>query len=108
MSEIRTHEQVVRIIGILAQEANDDGVCGREELGPQTRQAIEWLSATDAALRAENARLSRIEAAARELFRALDYVVPAWRDETCVIGGDEVNRAWCSLESALSAPPEEK
>lgn len=52
MSEIRTHEQVVGIIGILAQEANDDGVNEREELGPQTKQAIEWLSATDAALRA--------------------------------------------------------
>jgi hypothetical protein len=52
VSEIRTHEQVVGIIGILAQEANDDGVNEREELGPQTKQAIEWLSATDAALRA--------------------------------------------------------
>lgn len=52
MSECRTHEQVVGIIGILAQEANDDGVNEREELGPQTKQAIEWLSATDAALRA--------------------------------------------------------
>lgn len=59
MSEIRTHEQVAGIIGILCEEVANDVEMGAEERGDATRRAIEWLTATDAALRAENERLRR-------------------------------------------------
>ena len=57
MSEIRTHEQVAGIIGILCEEVANDVEMGAEERGDATRRAIEWLTATDAALRAEVERL---------------------------------------------------
>ena len=57
MSEIRTHEQVAGIIGILCEEVANDVEMGAEERGYATRRAIEWLTATDAALRAEVERL---------------------------------------------------
>lgn len=52
MSEIRTHEQVVGIVCTLAMEAHNDAEHEREEYGTRTRQAMRWLEATDAALRA--------------------------------------------------------
>jgi len=51
MAEIRTHEQVLGIIGVLAHEANDDGVEDRSEYSAETRAAWLWLEETDAALR---------------------------------------------------------
>jgi hypothetical protein len=103
VSEIRTHEQVVGIIRILAQEANDDGVNEREELGPQTKQAIEWLSATDAALRAENERL---RAAAREAHAALTRLADSaayWANYDVPVGiVAEVDEAKARLAGALS------
>lgn len=59
MSEIRTHEQVVGIVCTLAMEAHDDAEHEREEYGTRTRQAMRWLEATDAALRAEVERLRK-------------------------------------------------
>lgn len=44
-----------------------------------------------------------VREAAERLFRALDHACPDWREETCVIGGDDVNLAWCALEAALDA-----
>ncbi len=59
MAEIRTHEQVVGIVCTLAMEANNDAEHGREEYSTQTRNAMRWLEATDAALRSELAAAER-------------------------------------------------
>lgn len=56
--------------------------------------------------RTHGPRLLAVASAATELFRALDYTTPGWRDETCVIdeNSDEVNVAWCGLENAIDNP----
>jgi len=72
MSEIRTHDEVIGIVGILAQEAYDDCDAGREQLGAQTNQAIEWLIATDAALRlALETATARAQSLSNELLDAI-------------------------------------
>ena len=40
------------------------------------------------------------------LFATLDRVAPGWREETCTVGGDDVNRAWSELERALGLGPD--
>lgn len=64
------------------------------------------VCADKAAAEARAERLEGVDAAARELFRALDYVTPGWRADTCVVHGDEVNRAWFELEKKLGQGPD--
>lgn len=52
------------------------------------------------------ARLLAVAQKALALFAALDYVTPGWREDTCTVGGDEVNRAWYGLEKSLGQEPD--
>ena len=45
--------------------------------------------------------LERVRSAAYDLFQALDWEAPEWRDETCAERGDATNKAWFELEAAL-------
>jgi hypothetical protein len=56
--------------------------------------------------RANVDRLLAVAERALLLFAALDNVAPGWREETCTPGGDDVNRAWLALESALGQGPD--
>jgi hypothetical protein len=65
---------------------------------------IERMSAELYRSRAENARLTAIESAARALFAAMDVLDPAWRAETFGLPpgeGDEANAAWDALAAAI-------
>jgi len=46
--------------------------------------------------------LERVRSAAYDLFQALDWEAPGWRDETCAERGDATNKAWFELEAALN------
>lgn len=51
-------------------------------------------------------RLAAAARAAQKLFAALDYVTPGWREDTCVLHGDDVNVAWYELERTLGQGPD--
>ena len=103
MSEIRTHEQVAGIIGILCEEVANDVEMGAEERGDATRRAIEWLTATDAALRAE---VERLRAAATEALAVLTRLADSaacWSEYDVPVGlVAEIDEAKARLAGALS------
>ena len=51
-------------------------------------------------------RLARVAEKTLTLFATLDHVAPNWREDTCTIDGDEVNRAWVELEKELGQGPD--
>ena len=51
-------------------------------------------------------RLARVAEKTLSLFATLDLVAPRWREYTCAIDGDEVNRAWVELEKELGQGPD--
>ena len=51
-------------------------------------------------------RLARVAEKTLTLFATLDHVAPNWREYTCAIDGDEVNRAWVELEKELGQGPD--
>lgn len=93
-----------------------DSIMAEHGMDPKARpeEAQEWLRKQLALvqpvqnLRAELARLRRIEEAAKGLFAALDYITPTWRAETLYIDkdSDEVNWAWVALDRALRGEEE--
>ena len=50
--------------------------------------------------------LARVAEKTLALFAALDRERPGWREETCVVSGDEVCRAWYELEKSLGLGPD--
>lgn len=68
------------------------------EPGPKGQRAVFWAEHASLFLAVAEKTLA--------LFVALDRERPGWREETCVISGDEVNRAWYELEKSLGLGPD--
>ena len=99
VSEIRTHEQVAGIIGILCEEVANDVEMGAEEHGDATRRTIEWLTAHDAALRAE---VERLRKALRHSARELQYIADDDPCDKCHQSGE--GRACVALAERILGP----
>ena len=89
---------------LLGQAQKDRDEFARAEDRERTRAECALVALAAAEARAD--RLTGVDAAARGLFDALDYVTPGWRADTCVVHGDEVNRAWFELEKKLGQGPD--
>ena len=76
------------------------------------RESVPWEEFADASARRDTfyaehgPRLARVAEKTLSLFATLDLVAPRWREYTCAIDGDEVNRAWVELEKELGQGPD--